>query len=186
MSGRTWPGRHGASGRNAARRDGRGQQRARTGALDTLRGHASGDDGQVTVLALGLAVLVLLLVTVTVSATGVHLDRKRLLATADLAALAAADAVADDRYFGGAASRGPAGVPLTDAGVRAAVEDYVRAHPEAGARWGGVSVLEASTPDGRSVVVRLRAVTRPVLLSWVMAPWSDGITLEAQSVARAS
>lgn len=149
-----------------------------------LREGARGDDGQITVLALGTAVLVLLLVTVTVSATGVHLDRKRLLAMADLAALAAADEVSDDRYFGG--SRGPSGVPLTDAGVRAAVEEYVTAHPETAARWDGVRVLEASTPDGRSVVVRLGAVTRPVLLTWVLAPWSDGIALEADAVARAS
>ncbi|MFS0703295.1 pilus assembly protein TadG-related protein [Cellulomonas sp. 179-A 9B4 NHS] len=139
-----------------------------------------------TVLALGLAVLALLLVTVTVSATGVHLDRKRLLALADLAALAAADEVADDRYFAGGAARGPAGVPLTDASVRAAVTDYVADHPEQAARWDGVTVLEASTPDGRSVVVRLGAVTRPALLTWVMAPWSDGIALEAEAVARAS
>lgn len=150
------------------------------------RGGASGDDGQVTVLALGLAVLVLLLVTVTVSATGVHLDRKRLLALADLAALAAADEVADDRYFAGGAERGPAGVPLTDASVRAAVADYLADRPEEAARWGGVAVLEASTPDGRSVVVRLGAVTRPALVTWVMAPWSDGIALEAEAVARAS
>ncbi|QCB95374.1 hypothetical protein E5225_11935 [Cellulomonas shaoxiangyii] len=137
-------------------------------------------------LALGLAVLALLLVTVTVSATGVHLDRKRLLALADLAALAAADEVADDRYFAGAAARGPAGVPLTDASVRSAVEDYLAAHPEEAARWDGVAVLGASTPDGRSVVVRLGAVTRPALPTWLLAPWSDGIALEAESVARAS
>ena len=48
----------------------------------------------------------------------------------------------------------------------------------------GALVLRAS--DGRTAVVRLGAVTRPPLVTWVTAPWSDGITLEVEAVARAS
>ncbi len=151
------------------------------------RARATGgsDDGQVMLLSLGFAVLALALVLVVGAATGVHLDRKRLLATADLAALAAADQVSE-RYFEPGAGRGPAGVPLTDASVRAAVEQYLADHPDRAARWDGVRVLEASAPDGRTARVRLGAVTRPPLLTWVTAPWSDGIPLEVESVARAS
>ncbi|MBO0900953.1 hypothetical protein J1G42_12320 [Cellulomonas sp. zg-ZUI222] len=135
------------------------------------------------VLSLGFAVLAILLVLVVAAATGVHLDRKRLLAVADLAALSAADQVGA-RYFAEPGDAG--GVPLTDAAVRAAVEQYVRDHPDPAARWDAVRVLEASTPDGRTAVVRLGAVTRPVLVTWVLAPWTDGIALEAEGAARAS
>ncbi len=137
------------------------------------------------ILSLGFAVLAILLVLVVAAATAVHLDRKRLLAVADLAALAAADQVSD-RYFGSAGERGEAGVPLTDATVRAAVDRYVADHPDPAARWDGVRVLEASTPDGRSARVRLAAVTRPPLVTWVLEPWTGGIALEAEATARAS
>ena len=143
------------------------------------------DDGQIMVLSLGFGVLALLLVLVVTAATGVHLDRKRLLALADLAALAAADE-ASTTYFSEEGARAPGGVPLTDATVRAAVEQYVADHPEPAAGWDGVRVLEASTPDGRSAVVRLGAVTRPPLVTWVIAPWSDGIELVVDADARAS
>ena len=49
------------------------------------------DEGQVTLLVLGFVVLAVALITVVVAATGVHLDRKRLLDVSDLASLAAAD-----------------------------------------------------------------------------------------------
>ena len=57
------------------------------------------DDGQVMLLSIGYGLLALLLVTVVVSATSVHLERKRLLDTADLAALAAADAIDVPAYY---------------------------------------------------------------------------------------
>lgn len=143
------------------------------------------DEGQVMILSLGFGVVAILLALVIAAATGVHLDRKRLMALADLAALSAADQVST-RYFGSVDDRGEEGVPLTDATVRAAVEEYVRAHPEPAARWDGVAVLEAGTSDGRTAVVRLGAVTRPPLITWVLEPWSDGIELVVEGTARAS
>ena len=135
------------------------------------------------ILSLGFAVLAILLVLVVTAATAVHLDRKRLLAVADLAVLAAADEVGDGYYRG---ERGDGGVPLTDAGVRQAVERYVAAHPDPTARWDGIRVLEAGAPDARSARARLGAVTRPPLVTWVLAPWGGGITLEVEATARAS
>ena len=93
------------------------------------------------ILTLGFVVVALLLLTVVVSAAGVHLERKRLLALADLLALEGADAVGDDRYFvPGAGQRGPGtgGVPLTDAAVRASVDGYLRDNPDAAERLGRV------------------------------------------------
>ncbi|GEK22863.1 hypothetical protein [Cellulomonas xylanilytica] len=139
------------------------------------------------ILTLGFVVVALLLLTVVVSAAGVHLERKRLLALADLLALEAADAVADNPYFvPDQAASGAGGVPLTEAAVRAAVDGYLRDNPDTATAWDEFAVLDATTPDGRSAQVRLGAVVRPALLSWVLAPWSDGIVLQAESTARGS
>lgn len=154
-----------------------------------MRDRPEDDRGQVMILTLGFVVVALLLITVVVSAAGVHLERKRLLALADVLALEAADAVGDDQYFAPGAGQGdPAteGVPLTDASVRDAVDRYLRDNPDAATAWDELAVLSASTTDGRSAQVHLGAVVRPVLVSWVLAPWSDGIALEAESVARGS
>lgn len=142
------------------------------------------DDGQVMLLSIGYGVLALLLVTVVVSATSVHLDRKRLLDTADLAALAAADAIDVPTYY----ARGPAPegslVGLTPASVRAAVEEHLLASPQA-ARLTDLAVVEATTTDGRTARVTLRSVARIPLLSEITAPWADGIPLQVTAQARA-
>ena len=151
-------------------------------------GRAGADDGQTTVLTLGLVVVALLLVTVVVSATGVHLDRKRLLATADATALEAADALATGSYFdpsteGGTTSGGR--ILLTDRAVKGAARAYLAENPEISDRFVRLELVDAAAVDGRSAQVRLRALVRPALVSWVTAPWSDGIVLEAESTARA-
>ncbi|WP_448631687.1 pilus assembly protein TadG-related protein [Cellulomonas soli] len=150
-----------------------------------------------TLLTLGFMAVALMLVTVVVSATGVHLERKRLIALADLAALDAADSLVAEQYLAdaAAASADPGapetpvaggGVPLRDADVARAVDTYLAHEADETARWSQFAVLEAGTPDGRTATVRLAAVVRPPLLGWVLAPWSDGIRLEAWSSARAS
>lgn len=151
-------------------------------------GRAGADDGQTTILTLGLVVVALLLVTVVVSATGVHLDRKRLLATADATALEAADALATGSYFGPSTSGGSTSggrILLTDRAVQSAARAYLAENPAIGDRFARLELVDAAAVDGRSAQVRLRAVVRPALVSWVTAPWSDGIVLEAESTARA-
>lgn len=143
------------------------------------------EDGQIMILTLGFVVIALLLITVVASAAHVHLERKRLLALADVLALEGADAVAGERYYAPGSDHDP-GLPLTDGAVRDEVEQYLRDNPDAAGQWDQFVVLDASTPDGTSAHVHLGAVTHPVVLSWVLAPWQDGITLEAESSARAS
>ncbi len=133
-------------------------------------------------LSIAFGVLALLLVTAVVSATGVHLERKRLLALADLAALDAADALDEDAYY--TRGEGDAVLVLTSSRVRAAVEAHLEASPAAD-RLDGLTVLNAGTPDGRTAEVTLGAVSRPALLSWVTAGWSDGIALTVTTSARA-
>lgn len=148
---------------------------------------AGREAGQIMLLSIVFSALALLLVTAVVSATSVHLERTRLLILADDLALDAADAIDLDAFYGGRADapRTGAVVPLTDVGVRQAVETYLVAHPEVAVGLEGIRVGEAVTPDGRTARVTLTAVARPVLISWVTAPWSGGIPLRATSSARA-
>ena len=148
---------------------------------------AAGEDGQITILSLGFVIVALLLITAVVSATGIHLERKRLLAAADSIAVEAADELTTPTYFSEAAGGFVAtgSIPLTDRDVRRAVDEYLAAHPGVQNRFEGFRVLEATSVDGRSAHVRVGAVARPALISWVTAPWSDGIELEAESSARA-
>jgi uncharacterized membrane protein len=139
----------------------------------------------VTVLTIGFMLLALALVLVVSAATSVHLDRKRLLAVADLAALDAADALDRPGYYApGAADPGRPLVPLTEASVRAAVREYLDTHPDP--HLGVVQVLEATTTDGRTVRVRLRAVVRPALLGGALARLPTTVEIDAGSFARAS
>ncbi len=139
------------------------------------------DSGQIMLLALAYGVLALLLVTTVASATAVHLERKHLFALADLAALGAADAMDDAAYF--TREPGDSLLILDQRHVEEAVLSYLS---EAGAQTDLDDVtLQSVTTDGRTVTVTLRAVARPALISWVTAPWSDGIELVVTASARA-
>ena len=167
---------------------------------------ARGDDsGQILVLTLGLTLVVLLLVTVIVSLTGIHLERKRLLDLADNLALAAADAMTEEVIYGagagagagavtspapGGAAPGPdvtsdTGLALTDDAVAREVADYLAMHPRALDGLSDVVVVLAQSPDGRSAQVVLTSRAQPALISPVTSLFSDGVTLTAQSTARA-
>lgn len=150
---------------------------------------AGRESGRIMLLSIAFAIVALLLVTVVVSVTSVHLERKRLLILADQLALEGADAIDLDGFYRGEAAAPQPGavVPLTDAGVRRAVDAYLSAHGHggAGADLERLAVVQADTPDGRTARITLSAVARPALVSWVTAPWSDGIGLRVSSSARA-
>lgn len=139
----------------------------------------SGDDGQLAILLIGFVVVALALVSVVTAATNVHLTRARLAALADLAALDAADAIGRTAYY---LPDGDA--TLTDEGVAAAVGEYLREHPDPGAGE-AVHVVEATSPDGRTVRVTLGSVARPALVAWLPGDVGDGFALVGSSSARA-
>lgn len=143
----------------------------------------SGDEGQILLLSIGYLLLALLLVTAVVSASSVHLERKRLLALADLTALAAATALDDDAYYRRTGADATL-VPLSDASVRTAALDHLAGAPEAGGLE-ALTLVAAGTADGRTATVTLAARARPPLLGWVTAAWSDGIGLRVTASARA-
>ena len=162
---------------------------ATTRALTWVRARidrAGREAGQITLLSIAFATLALLLVTAVVSATSVHLERKHLLMLADDLALAGAESIDLDAFYGGRAAAPTAGavVPLTDDGVRRSVDAFLAAAPGAAAGLDGLQVAQAISPDGRTARVTLTAVARPALISWVTAPWSDGILLRVTSSAR--
>lgn len=141
------------------------------------------DDGQVLVLVLVYFLITVSLVAVVASASAVHLERKRLLALADAAALDAADAL-DTGVFYRQGARPGTGVPLTDASVQASVEEYVEA---AGARerFTGFAVAASTgTSDGRTAQVTLVARARPPLVTPVLATFADGVPLRVTTTAR--
>ena len=140
------------------------------------------DGGQVLLLILIYSLIAVALVTVVASASAVHLERKRLLALADAAALDAADAVDIDAFYVDGARPG-GGVPLTDASVRASVREYA-AVAGAADRFDSFAVDRSTgTPDGRTAEVTLVATAKPPLLSSVIAAFSDGIPLNVTSRA---
>lgn len=143
--------------------------------------------GNITLLSIAFGALALLLVTAVISATSVHLERKRLVTLADELALEAADALDLATFYRGEAPppTSDGAVPLTDADVRQAVEEYLTEHRGIVAQREGLVVTEAVSDDGRTARVSLAALARPPLISWITAPWSDGITVRATASARA-
>ena len=151
------------------------------------------ESGQILLLTIAYATLALLLLTAVVSATSVHLDRKAVLAAVDQAALAGATALDDGRYYvpsdarqardDAGADRGVGLVTLTDASVRSAGEEHLSAASATTTRV-PVSLVSAGTPDGSTAEVTLQALSRPALISWVTAAWSDGVLIEVTARAR--
>lgn len=140
------------------------------------------ESGRIMLLTSAFVAFALMLVAVVASASAVHLDRKALYDVADLAAADAASAMSPDAFYVGSGT--PAdGAPLTltDADVRAAVEQYLAEHPPGMP----VAVSGASSPDGRSARVTLAGVSRPPLLSWFTDAFGGGIRVSASSTARA-
>lgn len=143
------------------------------------------DDGQVLLLALVYGLLAILLVLVVVAASAVHLDRKRLLALADAAALDAADAVDEPAYFEATEQvEGIDAVPVTDATVRQAAVAYLQ-RQQAASRVTDLAVDTAATgtPDGRTAVVVLTARSVPLLPEAVAGAFSSGVPLRVSASA---
>jgi uncharacterized membrane protein len=142
---------------------------------------AGSDSGQVMLLIIVYAAIALSLILVVFSASSVHLDRKRLFAVADAAALDAADDLDRGGYFDRGVTSGD-GVPLSDASVRASVEQYLAGHPTS---LHDVTIVSATSPDGRTAQVTLSAPSRLPFTAGVLDEWSDGVLLQVTSSSRA-
>jgi hypothetical protein len=157
------------------------------------RSGIEGDEGQVMLLVLGYTVFALLLVTVVAAATSVHLTRHRLAGLADGAALDAADAIALARFYAAAAAGSgktqdapsPDPVPLSDASVRAAVDDHLALAADPLPFPAPTVGPGTGSPDGVTAQVTLTTTARLPILSTLLRPWADGVTVTVTSRARA-
>jgi len=141
------------------------------------------DDGQVALLVLGYCLVALALVLVVASASAVHLERKRLLAVADAAALDAADSFDAGAFYADGTAPGR-GVPVTDASVRASVDEYVESRG-AFTDFDAFGVASPTgTPDGQTAEVTLVAVVTPPLVTSVIEDYAGGIPLRVTARAR--
>lgn len=146
---------------------------------------AADDSGQIMLLALVYGLICIVLVLVVIAASAVHLDRKRLLALADAAALDAADALDEPAYF--EATEDPDGidaVPITDAAVRDAATAYLQRH---GASTGltdlSLDSAASGTADGATAVVVLTARSLPLLPEALAGTYSEGVPLRVSASA---
>lgn len=164
---------------STARRDATGRA-ARSAARATGR-----DDGQVLLLALVYGLIAVLLVLVVIAASAVHLDRKRLLALADAAALDAADALDEPAYFEVTErAAGIDAVPVSDASVRQAVTAYLQ-RQDAPSRFTDLSVdmSATGTSDGTTAVVVLTARSLPLLPEQFAGRYGAGVPLRVTASA---
>lgn len=143
------------------------------------------DSGQVLLLALVYGLIAVLLVLVVIAASAVHLDRKRLLALADAAALDAADALDEPAYFQATErAEGIDAVPVTDASVRDAASAYLQ-RQDAPSRFTDLRLDTAATgtPDGETAVVVLTARSLPFLPNVVAGEFGAGVPLRVSASA---
>jgi hypothetical protein len=143
------------------------------------------DGGQTTVLILGYAVVVLALILTVASATTVHLTRHRLLSVADGAALDAADALDNRRFYAELGGAGPGPdqvVALTAESVRTSVAGYLAASPAAAALGDVTVAAPTDTPDGFTAQVTLVTRARLPLLP---ALFGDRAAVDVTVTARA-
>lgn len=141
-----------------------------------------GDEGSVLLLILGLVVLAALFVTVVMDVSALFLDRRELIAAADGAALAGAQAV-DTRalYTQGLPAAGP--LTLDEDRARAAVRSYLLANGFFDQYDDlGLEIVTTST----TVSVRLRAVVQLPVVNTVTPGAGDGVEVAATATARSA
>ena len=144
---------------------------------DTARSRLNSDEGSTLLLTIFYAALALLVVLVVIAASSLYLERTRLFTLADGAALEAAESFSlnDVELVDSAV------MPRLDpAAVDAAVDHYLADSPTA-AEFADLTVVEATTVDGRSATVTLSATWRPAMLSLIVP---NGFLIEVTSIAR--
>ena len=138
--------------------------------------------GNTLILSIVLCAVAVALVFTFATITQMQIERKRLLALTDAAALHAASAIDESQYF---ATPG-ADIPLTDTSVRHAVEDFLTRLPAG--QHSRLHRLQLDSPTsaigGETAQVTLSALVRPGYIPWSVVP-SEGFRLEVTSAARA-
>jgi hypothetical protein len=138
----------------------------------------SGDEGQLLLLVLAYTVIAGLLVTVVVDVSQVFLYRRSLLAAADAAALAAANAPDLGRVYTGLGDD----LPLSRRGAAAAVAQY-SADAALDDRFAAFDVAGIGT-DGVTVTVTFQAAAPLPFVGVVAGRFTGGYPVTATATAR--
>jgi hypothetical protein len=146
------------------------------------------DDGLILPLVIGYVMIALALVIVIVDITAVHLQRNRLYALADGAALTSANAIDIQAFYhqsGLELVGGVRPVPLTDQSVRASVREYLL-KAAAGADLSEVAMaVPTGSPDPGTAQVTLTARARLPLFGAVIQNWWSGVPISVTVHAQA-
>jgi uncharacterized membrane protein len=136
------------------------------------------DEGTVLLLILGLVVVAALFVAVVTDISALYLERRELIAAADGAALAGAQAVDEESvYLDGLPASGP--VPLDQEAAEQAARDYLA---DSGLLTGKLEVSISTSATTVSVVLATR-LDLPVA-STVTAGASGSAAVSASATAR--
>ncbi len=146
------------------------------------------DGGQIIPLVIVYAALALSLVIAVVDITAVHIQRDRLFAVADAAALNAANALDSPQFYrqGGLVQVGDhRPLPLSDLTVVRSVQAYL-SDPHAAQPLSGLGVgRPTGAPDPGTAEVTLVARGRLPLFGTVLGTWWDGVPLRVTVTAQA-
>jgi len=139
----------------------------------------SPDSGQITLLVIGFMLVLAALIGVVVTASRVFLYQRTLAATADGAAIVAANQLDESVFYAGSAGEY---LPIEPERARQAVADYVtRADLTRRFDRFGYDVLT----DGRTVTVTFTARIGLPLVGAVTDRYEDGMTITATALAMA-
>ena len=138
------------------------------------------EQGTVLLLILGLVVLAGLFVTVVIDVSALFLDRRAMIAAADGAALAGAQAV-DERtlYTNGLPDSGP--LVLDESRAKAAVRSYLE---NSGVFEDYAGLVVSIDTTSTTVTVHLAARVRPPVVNAVTPGAGWGVTVESNATAR--
>ena len=138
------------------------------------------DEGSVLLLILGLVVLAALFITVVIDVSSLYLERRSLIAAADGAALAGAQAIDREAvYATGLPTSGP--VPLDQEGAAVAAHNYIA---DVGLMSDYPNLLVRITTTATTIEVRLSAVVALPVVNGVTPGAQDGVTVDAVATAR--
>ena len=138
------------------------------------------EEGSVLLLILGLVVVAALFVTVVIDVSTLYLQRRSLMAGADGAALAGAQAIDKSTiYREGLPVEGP--LPLDNAAAAAAVHSYIE---NSGLRHEFSNLQVEVETDGATVTVFLSARVQLPVTNGVTPGAFDGVDVDASAAAR--
>lgn len=138
-------------------------------------GNRARERGNITLLSIGILALTLAVVLAIATTAAVHLERKRLWNFADTLALEISDTATFEIQHGQSASQKFVSEQISE-----------RLNTPLGSQESFSNLRvgpKTNVINDEQVIVHLRSIYQPGTLPWILIPWSNGIEIEAESVA---